>query len=82
MWQKECEMNNNILFLSTAYLSSLFSIWLGKAAKSSSNLMASRYPLLQDQCKAVLPYKHEQKSSTSVVGIVGYIVTFANSKYK
>ena len=72
-------MNNNIFLLSMAYLSSLFSIWLGKAAKSSSNLMASRYPLLQDQCKAVLPYKHKEKSSTSGVGIFGHIVIYADS---
>lgn len=43
--------------------------------------MASRYPLLQDQCKAVLPYKWEQKLSTSGVGIFGHIVIYANSKY-
>lgn len=44
--------------------------------------MASRYPLLQDQCKAVLPYKREQKSSTSGVGIFRHIVNYTNSKNK
>lgn len=42
--------------------------------------MASRYPLLQDQCKAVLPYKHKQKSGISGIGTLGHIVIDANSK--
>lgn len=44
--------------------------------------MASRYPLLQDQCKAVLPYKQEQKSRTAGVGIFGHIVIYDYSKNK
>lgn len=36
--------------------------------------------MLQDQCKAVLPYKHKQKSGVSGTGTFGHTVIDANSK--
>lgn len=41
------------------YLSSVNSMWLGNALYSIRSLTASRWPLLQDQCRAVIPWNKQ-----------------------